>query len=60
MTRINASIRPAELSNAMLFAEYKEIKRIPNTVKSGKAIVIKIFRHTYLMIGKKLKKRENY
>lgn len=39
MTRINASIRPAELSNAMLFAEYREIKRIPNMVKSGRAVV---------------------
>ena len=47
MTRINASIRPAELSNAMLFAEYKEIKRIPNTVKSGKAIVKDIPPHLF-------------
>jgi deoxyribonuclease (pyrimidine dimer) len=39
MTRINASIRPIELSNSMLFAEYREIKRIPNTLKSGKAVV---------------------
>lgn len=29
MTRINASIKPIELSNSMLFAEYREIKRIP-------------------------------
>lgn len=39
MTRINASIRPTELSNAMLFAEYREAKRIPNTIKSGKAVI---------------------
>lgn len=39
MTRINASIRPAELNNAMLFAEYREIKRIPNMIKSGKAVI---------------------
>lgn len=39
MTRINASIRPAELSNSMLFAEYREICRIPNTIKSGRAVV---------------------
>jgi len=39
MTRINASIRPAELSNSMLFAEYREIKRVANMVKSGKAVV---------------------
>lgn len=36
MTRINAAIRPAELSNSMLFAEYREIKRIPNKVKANK------------------------
>jgi deoxyribonuclease (pyrimidine dimer) len=39
MTRINASIRPEELSNSMLFAEYREAKRIPNTIKSGKAVI---------------------
>jgi deoxyribonuclease (pyrimidine dimer) len=36
MTRINASIRPEELSNSMLFAEYREIKRIGNKVKNNK------------------------
>lgn len=36
MTRINASIRPAELSNSMLFAEYREIKRVANKVKNNK------------------------
>lgn len=36
MTRINASIRPAELSNSMLFAEYREIKRVANKVKANK------------------------
>ena len=36
MTRINASIRPAELSNAMLFAEYREIKHVANKVKNNK------------------------
>lgn len=36
MTRINASIKPAELSNAMLFAEYREIKRVGNKVKTNK------------------------
>jgi deoxyribonuclease (pyrimidine dimer) len=39
MTRINASIQPFELSNSMLFAEYREAKRIPNTIKSGKALL---------------------
>ncbi len=36
MTRINASIRPHELTNSMLFAEYREIKRVPNKVKANK------------------------
>ena len=36
MTRINAGIKPQELSDAMLFAEYREIKRIPNKIKKGK------------------------
>ena len=36
MTRINASIKPAELSDSMLFAEYREIKRIPNKLKANK------------------------
>lgn len=36
MTRINAGIRVSELSNSMLFAEYREAKRIPNKVKANK------------------------
>ena len=36
MTRINASIRPHELCNSMLFAEYREIKRVPSKLKNGK------------------------
>lgn len=36
MTRINASIQPYELSNSMLFAEYREIKRVGNKVKNNK------------------------
>lgn len=39
MTRINAGIPPADLSNRHLIAEHREIKRIPNTIKSGKARV---------------------
>jgi len=39
MTRINASIPPAELCDQMLIAEHREIVRIPNTIKSGKAKV---------------------
>ena len=37
MTRINASIKPIELTNAHLLAEIRELPRILNTVKSGKA-----------------------
>lgn len=36
MTRINASIKVEELSNSMLFAEYREIKRVGNKVKTNK------------------------
>ena len=39
MTRINASIKPLELTNAHLLAEIRELPRILNTVKSGKAKV---------------------
>lgn len=37
MTRINAFIPPEELTNKHLLAEHREIKRIPNTIMSGKA-----------------------
>ena len=36
MTRINCAIRPSELSNKHLLAEHREIKRIPNCIKSGR------------------------
>ncbi|MAO08072.1 MAG: deoxyribonuclease [Alteromonas sp.] len=39
MTRINCGIPPAELTDKHLLAEHREIKRIPNTIKSGKAKV---------------------
>lgn len=39
MTRINVGILPSELSNKHLIAEHREIKRIPNTIRSGKADV---------------------
>jgi len=39
MTRISATIMPAELCDQMLIAEHREIVRIPNTIKSGKAKV---------------------
>ncbi len=37
MTRINVGVNPYELTNKHLLAEHREIKRIPNTIKSGKA-----------------------
>lgn len=37
MTRINCGIPPAVLTDKHLLAEHREIKRIPNMVKSGKA-----------------------
>ena len=36
MTRINVGILPSELPDKLLIAEHREIKRIPNVVKSGK------------------------
>lgn len=36
MTRINAGIPPRELSGKHLIAEHREIKRIPNVVRSGR------------------------
>lgn len=39
MTRINANIQPARLCDQHLLAEHREIKRIPNTIKSGKAVI---------------------
>ncbi|MEX0598582.1 MAG: pyrimidine dimer DNA glycosylase/endonuclease V [Candidatus Paceibacterota bacterium] len=36
MTRINVGVKPSELSRQHLLAEAREIKRIPNVVKSGK------------------------
>lgn len=37
MTRINCGIPVERLSDKHLLAEHREIKRIPNTIKSGKA-----------------------
>lgn len=36
MTRVNVGILPKELSNQLLIAELREIKRIPNCIKSGR------------------------
>lgn len=35
MTRINVGVSPSELSRQHLLAEAREIKRVPNAVKSG-------------------------
>lgn len=37
MTRINVGIPPKKLPRQLLIAEHREITRIPNAVKSGKA-----------------------
>ena len=39
MTRINVGVDPKELSDRHLLAEHREIKRVPNSIKSGKAKV---------------------
>lgn len=36
MTRINVGVHPSELNTKMLIAEHREIKRIPNVIKSGR------------------------
>lgn len=40
MTRINVAIPVEELTDKHLIAEHREIKRIPNMVKSGRAKII--------------------
>jgi hypothetical protein len=36
MTRINVGVDPKELTDRHLMAEHREIKRIPNVIKSGR------------------------
>lgn len=36
MTRINVGVHPSELPDKLLLAEHREIKRIPNAIKSGR------------------------
>ena len=36
MTRINCGIPPKELTDKHLLAEHREIKRVPNVIKSGR------------------------
>lgn len=42
MTRINVAIPVKELTNRHLIAEHREIKRIPNTITSGRAKIVDI------------------
>ena len=42
MTRINVSIDPRELPVKLLLAEHREMKRIPNCIKSGRFNLDKI------------------
>lgn len=42
MTRVNTGIDPRELPYQLLLAEHREIKRIPNTIKSGRAKICRI------------------
>lgn len=51
MTRINASIPPQNLCDQMLIAEHREIKRIPNTIARGKAVVKDIPTHFKMGTG---------
>ena len=39
MTRINVSVPPCELSTKHLIAEHRELKRIPNAIRKGKAVI---------------------
>lgn len=39
MTRINVGINPHELPSKLLLAEHREIKRIPNVIKSGRFVL---------------------
>lgn len=40
MTRINVGIDPCELPDRLLLAEHREITRIPNAVRSGRAKIV--------------------
>lgn len=42
MTRINVGIPPSDLNTKHLIAEHREIKRIPNAVRTGKARIVNI------------------
>ena len=42
MTRINIGVDPRNLTTKHLIAEHREIKRVPNMVRSGKAKIVDI------------------
>lgn len=49
MTRINVGIKPKELNKQLAFAEYREIKRIPNAIISGKANINSIIPSEFIL-----------
>jgi hypothetical protein len=49
MTRINVGVEPSELSREHLLAEHREIKRIPNAVRKGKADLSKPIPSTFCL-----------
>lgn len=51
MTRINLGVKPSELCNKHLLAEHREIKRIPNVIKSGRYSLENIPKHFTLGKG---------
>ena len=51
MTRINLGIKPSELCNKHLLAEHRELKRIPNIIKSGRYSLNNIPKHFTLGKG---------
>ena len=51
MTRINVGIPPCKLADRHLLAEHREIKRIPNVIKKGKAKLSGIPDHFTLGTG---------
>ena len=51
MTRINLGVKPSELCNKHLLAEHRELKRIPNIIKSGRYSLDNIPKHFTLGTG---------
>ena len=44
MTRINSGVKVVELTDPHLLAEAREIKRVPNVIKSGRFNTLKRLR----------------